>query len=125
VTFSNRQQWHLLTIHQTSDFSLFFDHLLLSTRRVGYTVQLIKRLKLCFPLEEDVSLDPPRQPRTDLVRHMTPCRDAKYVVKLLQGTFPEQRLALIILKERHNDKAYIVSGTMKKMTTNASMLSPA
>ena len=55
---------------------------------IADAIELVQRLERRFPLEEDIPLDPPRQPGTDLVGDMARSPDAEDVVELLQGAFP-------------------------------------
>lgn len=97
--------------------------------RLASPVQLVQRLELGVPLEQQVLLDPPRQPGPQLVGNVATGRHAKDKVELFEGAFPVIWSAFMPGIERQEieggGRTNMVSGTIKKMTMKARMLRPA
>ena len=69
-------------------------------------LKVVQRLQLRILAPEDVSLDPPRQPRTSLILPETPERDGKDVVEHFEGAL----LSLRDEEEDHDERADVHAG---------------
>lgn len=98
----------------------------------------IKRLQLRIPIKQDITLEEPWKPSACVVRNVPPGWHTENIIKLFQCA-----LSVLFRKNASSQQTkldsffqsfdmcvrgpgtHLVSGTMKKMTTQARMFSPA
>lgn len=92
---------------------------------------MIERLELRFALEKEIPLNRPRKPRAPIISSMLFGRYSEDVVQLFKSALSFIGLGVISsYPDRFTGKrgrwiTYFVSGSRKKIRTNASMLRPA
>ena len=75
---------------------------LLLSPSIPVAIKFVQRLERQFPLEEYIPLNPPGQPRTDLVGDMARSADSEDVVEFLECAFPGEVRAHPGIPDEHS-----------------------